>query len=57
MFMESPTSPLFADIVMEDCETECLRILKNEYSIIPLFYFCYVDDTLMCVKRESINNI
>ena len=29
MFMGSTTLPLFADIVMEDCETECLRNLKN----------------------------
>ena len=57
MFMGSPTSPLFADIVMEDCGTECLRILKNEYNTIPLFYFRYVDDTLMCVKRQSIDTI
>ena len=35
MFMGSPTSPLFADIVMEDYETEYLNILKNEHIIIP----------------------
>ena len=26
MFMGSPTSPLFADIEIENCETECLSI-------------------------------
>ena len=42
---------------MEDCETECLNILKNVHNIIPLFYFRYVDDTLMCVRKDSINEI
>ena len=42
---------------MEDCEIECLNILKNVYNIIPLFYFRYVDDTIMCVRKDSINKI
>ena len=35
--MGSPISPLFADIVMEDLENDCLRILK--INIIELLYF------------------
>ena len=35
--MGSPISPLFADIVMDDLETDCLKILKENDDIIPLF--------------------
>lgn len=48
-------SPLFADIVMDDLETDCLFILKNQHNCIPLFYYRYVDDTLICVKKEDID--
>ena len=33
--MGSPISPLFADIVMEDLETDCLDVLRNKFDCIP----------------------
>ena len=53
--MGSPISPLFADIVMDDLEKTCLQTLKNNYNCVPLFYYRYVDDTVMCIKREHID--
>ena len=47
--MGSPISPLFSDIVMDDLEMYCLRILKDN----PLFYFRYVDDTIMCINKKT----
>ncbi|CAB0033083.1 unnamed protein product [Trichogramma brassicae] len=40
---------------MEDLEDDCLRELKNNYNIVPLFYYRYVDDTIMCIKSECID--
>ena len=36
--MGSPIYPLFADIVMDDLETTCLKLLKEKSDCIPLFY-------------------
>ena len=47
--MGSPISPLFADIVMDDLENDCLRILKDKHNCSPLFYYTFVDDTILCV--------
>ena len=55
--MGSPISPLFADIVMDDLETDCLKILKENHDIFPLFYFRYVDDTIMCINKKHINTV
>ena len=33
--MGSPISPLFEDIVMDDLETDCFNILKNNFNITP----------------------
>lgn len=52
--MGSPVSPFFADIVMDDLETHCLRKLKFEKNIVPLFYDRYVDDILMCIKKSDL---
>ena len=51
--MGSPISGLFADLVMEDLETECLR--KLNFS--PIFYFRYVDDVITCVPYDKIDEI
>ena len=51
----SPISPLFADIVMEVLETECLKILIEKHNRIPLFYYRYVDDIILCTKKEQQN--
>ena len=53
--MGSPISPLFADIVMDDLEMFCLRILKDNHDVNPLFYFRYVDDTIMCINKKHID--
>ena len=37
--MSSPNSLLFADIVMDDLETTCLKLLKEKSDCIPLFYW------------------
>ena len=55
--MGSPISPLFADMVMEDLETDCLRELKATHDCIPLFYFRYVDDTIVCIKSEQVDTV
>ena len=44
--MGSPISPLFADIVMNDLENNCLRIV--------IFYYGFVDDTILCVQKKYI---
>ena len=54
--MGSPISPLFADLVMEDLEVHCLKELKEKFSCTPLFYFRYVDDTIMCIKNEFVQH-
>ena len=41
----SPISPLFANIVMEDLESEYLSVLQPKHNCIPKSYFRYVDDT------------
>lgn len=55
--MDSPVSPLIANLVMEDLEKECLRKLKESHNYSPLFYFSYVDDTLLCIKRDKLDLI
>ena len=40
---------------MDDLEKTCLQTLKNNYNCVPLFYYRYVDDTIMCIKREHID--
>jgi len=51
--MGSPTSGLFADIVMDDLETSCL----NKLSFTPLFFYRYVDDIMTCIPTIKINEI
>ena len=50
--MGSPVSPLFADVVMDDLENDCLIKLKNECNCIPLAYYRYIDDTLLIVRKN-----
>lgn len=51
--MSQSTSCLFADIVMDDLESECLKTL----SFTPLFYHRYVDYTTTCVPENKIDEI
>ena len=53
--MGSPISPLFANMVMDDLETNCLSTLKEKHNVNPLFYFRYVDDTIMCIDKKQID--
>ena len=55
--MGSPVSPFFADIVMDDLENDCFKILKSQYNISPCFYKRYVDDSLMIIHKDSVDTI
>ena len=55
--MGSPISPFFADIVMDDLEKICLERLKSNHNGTPLFYYRYVDDIIICVKKEHIDHV
>ena len=55
--MGSPISPLFADIIMDDLEKNCLRELELHYDCTPIFYYRYVDGTLICVKKHHIDTV
>ena len=55
--MGSPISPLFADIVMDYLENYCSSVLKRDFDCIPLFYYRYVDDTILCVHKEYNDTI
>ncbi|XP_043478403.1 uncharacterized protein LOC122508871 [Leptopilina heterotoma] len=53
--MGSPISAFVSDLVMDDLESDCLEILKEKYNCVPLFYFRYVDDTILAVRREHVD--
>ena len=45
------------DIVMDDLETTCLKLLKEKSDCIPLFYHRYVDDTILCIKKDQLQSV
>lgn len=51
--MGSPLSPILADIVIDDLETQCLAILDFN---VPTYYR-YVDDVFAIVPKDKINDI
>ena len=51
--MGSSISPLFAEIVMDDLEVYCLHKLKIYHKCTPLFYYRYVDDTILYIHKKS----
>ena len=51
--MGSPISGLFADIVMDDLETNCL----SQLSFQPTFFHRYVDDIITCIPKNKTNEI
>ena len=51
--MGSPLSPILADIVMDDLETQCLRSLQFDVSV----YYRYVDDIFAVIPRTEIDTI
>ena len=53
--MGSPISGLFADMVMNELETDCLEKLKSNHDVTPLLYTRYVDDALMIVNKNYID--
>ena len=55
--MGSPISGLFADMVMNELEIECLNKLKVQHNVIPLLYARYVDDSLMIVDKNKIDTV
>ena len=48
-------SEISPDIVLEDLEVFCWNRLKIDFSIIPIFYYRYVDDSICCIKKEDIH--
>ena len=42
---------------MDDLEKSCLETLKNKHNCTPLFYYRYVDDTIICVKKEHVKDV
>ena len=55
--MGSPISGLYADMVMTDIETRCLHLLKFIHNITPLFYYRYIDDTILSVDKNHVDTI
>ena len=53
--MGSPISPQFADVVMDDLENNCRRILKDKHNCSSLFDYRFVDDTIQCVQKKFID--
>ena len=43
-------SPIFADLVMDDLESECLSKLDFQ----PLFFLRYVDDVITCIPKNKV---
>ena len=55
--MGAPSSPLFADSVMQDLEVDCLRISQEQHNILPKFYYRYVDNKIICVHKEDLQKV
>ena len=51
--MGSPLSPIAADIVMDDLESNCIASLPFK----PPFFFRYVDDIITAVPHDKIDTI
>ena len=51
--MESPISPIIADLVMQDLEVEIIK--KLDFTV-PVYYR-YLDDTILFIPKDKINSI
>jgi len=51
--MGSPLSPIIADLVMQDLETNCLNRINCQLT----FYYRYVDDIVMAAPSDKIDAI
>lgn len=55
--MSSPTSPLFANSMLDDLGSVYLNLLKSKYKCSPLFYYRYVDGIISCIHKDHIELI
>ena len=53
--MGTSLEPVLANIIMKECEKVTADNLVREGTI--KFYICYVDDTLLLVKRHDIDKV
>ena len=51
--MGNPLSPFFAEVVMRDLETSCMKKLNFK----PLVYFRYVDDIFCIVPVDKVDHM
>lgn len=51
--MGSPLSPILADMVLDDLESECLGKLDFNISV----FYRYVDDILVIIPKDKINHV
>ena len=42
---------------MKDLEIECLNKQKQKYNCKSKFYFRYVDDTFLCIKKQEFDQV
>ena len=49
--MESPLSPIIADLIIQDLKTKAITMLRFQLS----FYFRYVDDIVIAVPSDMID--
>lgn len=54
--MGSPISPVVANIVLERIEKDALEKLRTR-GIVPRFFKRYVDDCLLCARKEEVEAI
>ena len=40
---------------MDDLENYCLSVLNKDFNCIPVFYYRYVDDIIVCVRKKHID--
>ena len=40
---------------MDDLENYCLSVLNKDVNCIPVFYYRYVDDIILCVRKKHID--
>lgn len=40
---------------LNDLENECLKMEKSNFNYTPIFYFKYVDDSLLCAYKKHID--
>ena len=51
--MGGPCSTIFADIVMDDLETECL----SKLDFTPTAYYRYIDDIFAIIPKDKIEHV